>query len=678
MSTKPFFNHISGLRGIAIILVILFHLNSSYFPYGFYGVDVFLVISGYLLFLSASRENYQINLKEFATKKLFRIFPPMIITVLITMIAAVCFLEGDSLVTASRTGRYTLFCYANDFLRRTQADYFAANALENPFLHMWYLSVTIHLYLMFAVGSAVYRYIPKKLALILLWGIGIASFFYCYSYQLHTLLQNLNLPVWEQYTSVSHYLTLPRVWELLAGGAILLLPSTNKKTLATLLTLAGLSTILYFSLSSGLVTSYGVPAVVAGTMLVIRYMPNSILTPLLSNKLLLWVGGVSFSLYLVHMPIIAFFLIMFQKISSWSDYAIITGLTVVLGWLFWFLVEKRKPKAYIILIFWVICMTLCVLGRKLDEIKNKMYPEVMAIQHTPYDDWQLCAEDVLSNNRDPKYLKYSGAIFDMARSTRPRPESNTPMMQIGPASHTPSLLLFGDSHAQSAYFGLNRLCREMNVPGAFLTTTVLPFWDYEFYLTPDIYYIDKDKAEALMSWLKANPCITHVVIAQYWRARLVHQVRYTHWNKKTERMTYELMHKSVRDFVKQIHDMGRHVILLGPTPEPACGNPLRYIRSATRKGQNPIDLAPLTCTHQEIAELNKDIITMLNSIKAEGLCSVLDVLATIPEDKPYVSYKDGKFHLYDDDHLSGDGSTELFKLLRPQLEALLKQPMPTK
>ncbi|MBR5889490.1 MAG: acyltransferase [Akkermansia sp.] len=431
MSNKPFLSHIGGLRGIAILLVILFHLNSSCFPYGFYGVDIFLVISGYLLFLSFSRQNYQLNIREFATKKLLRIFPPMIILVLLTMVAAFYLLEGDNLIETSRTGRYTLFCYANDFLRRTQEDYFAPNALENPFLHMWYLSVTIHLYLMFAIGCIIYRYLPKKTSMLLIWLIGTASFCYGYSYQLRDIFQELNLPVWDQYAAVSHYRTLPRVWELLAGGAILLLPYTASKAKSSLLTLTGLAATLIPAFSSNFLASYGAPAVVLGTMFIVRYMPTSILMPVLSNKILLWVGGFSFSLYLVHMPIIALYLISQHSISGWVDYSIIVMLSLALGWLFWFLVEKRHMNVYAVLTLWGVTMSLCVLGKKLDDIKNSMYPEIQAIQNAPYDDWKFCEPGTLPHALDKKNLLYNDGIFNMADSTIKRPKTDNPLMQMG-------------------------------------------------------------------------------------------------------------------------------------------------------------------------------------------------------------------------------------------------------
>ncbi len=676
MSTKPFYNHIGGLRGLAIILVVLFHLNSGYFPHGFYGVDIFLVISGYLLFLSLSRQDYKLDVKEFATKKLFRIFPPMIIMVLLTLFAAMYFQDCEDMVDTARTGRYTLFCYANDFLRRTQDDYFAAEALENPFLHMWYLSVTIHLYLMFAVGCVVSRFLPKKLTLLILWGIGIASFCYGYSYQLHNMLQALGLPTWSQDIAVSHYRTLPRVWEPLAGGAILLLPLTSSKAKATILTLLGLIAAILPAVSPCALADYGVPAVVLGTMLIIRYMPASSLMPVLGNKLLLWVGGISFSLYLVHMPVIAFFHIWYQSISGWSDYALLIALSVLLGWLFWFLVEKRKVNAYLTLGLWAVGMLFCVLGKELDGFKDYLRPEINSIQVTPYDDWKFCDPSVLTKELDVQNLRYNEGVFDLANSTIRAPRPITPLMQLGPASATPGLLLLGDSHAQSAYFGLNRLCHDMNHPGVFLSITTMPFWDKEHYGNTS-YYFNKAKGEALMKWLEANPCITHVIIAQFWRKRLEEPI-FVHWDKSREPMTNELFYNSFREFVKRIHVMGRHVILMAPGPEIPLNSPTRYIRIATRKGEADIDLAPVSCNRKEVEELNKDILPMLQKLQAEGLCSILDTLSIIPADKPFVSYQDGKFMMYDDDHFSSDGSTMLFRHLRPQLESLLQQPMPAR
>ena len=675
MSTKPFYNHIAGLRGIAILLVFLFHLVSVSFPYGYYGVDIFLVISGYLLFVSFNRQGQHLDLKEFATKKLYRILPPMVILVLCTMIAGIVFQDCEDLVFTSRTGRYTLFGYVNDFLRKNQDDYFAANALDNPFLHMWYLAVTIHLYIMFALGGVVYRYIPKRLSMICLWVIGIASFCYSYSYQFHHIFQMCHLPVWEQMTPVSHYSTLPRVWELLAGGAILLLPVSSSKMKSTILTLAGLCAAVFPAVSSASLASYGAPVVVIGTMLIIRYMPSSCVNSILSNKLLIWIGGISFSLYLVHMPIIAYFRIWYQGIHGWEDYVAITTLSLIVAVIFWFCVEKRRINIFVTLGLWIFGLIVCVLGKETEGFKDYVYPEINAIRITPYDNWKFCSADVLSEQYDASQFIYNNGVDQLAYSTIRMPRHpETALMQMGVESDAPKVLLIGDSHAQASYFGLNNLFQRMNVPGVFLSTSILPFWDRFHWLNPTYHY-EQSKAEALLKWLEAHPCITHVFIGQYWRARLEVD-EFTHWDLTKEPMNEELYFNSLKEFIKKLKALDKHVVLIGPWPETKMEDPCRFIRIEARKGNKNIDMAPLTCTRDELVQLNKRITPMLRQLEHEGLCSVLYGFDYIPADKPYVAYRNGEFLLSDDDHLSGVGSIDLFNYLQPQIESALSKQQP--
>ena len=670
MSTKPFYNHIGGLRGIAIILVILFHLNAGYFPHGFYGVDIFLVISGYLLFLSLARQNHKLDLKEFATKKLFRIFPPMIIMVLAGMLVGMLLQDYEDLLYTSRTGQHTLLCNVNGFLRRTQGDYFAPEALETPFLHMWYMSVTIHIYALFALGCVVYRFIPAKLARILLWVVGIASFGYCYSYHMSNLLQALHLPSWKQIEEISHYSTLPRLWEPLAGGAILLLPLTSSKAKATLLTLLGLAAALLPALYPGAAADYGVPAVVLGTMLIIRYMPESSLMPVLSNRILLWVGSISFSLYLVHMPVISFFRIWYQGISGWGDYAIILTLSLVLGWLFWFLVEKRKVNIFLTAGLFVLTLILCYAGKKTNGFKEYIHTEINSIVTPSLTVSGSCAPGALTNELENRSFMYA----DPTDTSKPIPTAAYLLANVGVQSQHPTLVLIGDSHANAAWFGLDKVCRDMGIAGAYFKPTIIPFWDKEFHLKGS-YFINKTKTEALMTWLGANPSITHVVIGQFWRFRL-EEAEFIHWDKRREPMTAEIFYTALRDFIQRIHAMNKKVILLAPGPELAIPNPTKYIRNCLRRGLPSIDPAPISCTRESVSELNKEVDPILKKLESEGLCSVVSLRDGMPADTPFEGYRDGVFMMSDDDHLSPRGSIEVFERLRPQLEALIR-PEPT-
>lgn len=215
---------ITSLRGLAIILIILFHLNPEHFPYGYFGVEVFLVISGYLLMKSFQKQQMQIRLGEFARKKVLRLFTPVAVIIPLTLLAGMFFLDYTDLATASSTGGYTLIGAANRFLAIIQSDYFAQDSAGNPFLHMWYLAVTVQIYLLFAAGCVLYRYLPKRAAASLFWIAGIGSFLWAYSYPIHNLLQEIGVPVWEQIHAPSHYMTLPRLWEVCAGILLAIYP----------------------------------------------------------------------------------------------------------------------------------------------------------------------------------------------------------------------------------------------------------------------------------------------------------------------------------------------------------------------------------------------------------------------------------------------------------------------
>ncbi len=219
---------ITSLRGLAIILIILFHLNPEHFPYGYFGVEVFLVISGYLLMKSLQKQQMQIRLGEFARKKVLRLFTPVAVIVPLTLLAGMFLLDYTDLATASSTGGYTLIGAANRFLAVIQSDYFAQDSSGNPFLHMWYLAVTVQIYLLFAGGCVLYRYLPKRAAASLFWIAGIGSFLWAYSYPIHNLLQEIGVPVWEQVRPTSHYMTLPRLWEVCAGILLAIYPPPFK------------------------------------------------------------------------------------------------------------------------------------------------------------------------------------------------------------------------------------------------------------------------------------------------------------------------------------------------------------------------------------------------------------------------------------------------------------------
>ncbi len=159
-----FLTHVAGLRGLAILLVVWFHISQNNavmppaltLPFGCFGVDVFFVIMGY--FLIGSFTKGKINALDwrsaisFSVGKFYRLWPPLAVMLIAGTILRLFFLDCDQLSTMARTAKRALEGTANIYLAKSTAGYFAEGSGMNPFLHTWYLSVTVQFFLISYIG----------------------------------------------------------------------------------------------------------------------------------------------------------------------------------------------------------------------------------------------------------------------------------------------------------------------------------------------------------------------------------------------------------------------------------------------------------------------------------------------------------------------------------------------
>lgn len=353
---------------------------------------------------------------------MLRLFTPVAVIIPLTLLAGMFFLDYTDLATASSTGGYTLIGAANRFLAVIQSDYFAQDSSGNPFLHMWYLAVTAQIYLLFAGGCVLYRYLPKRAAASLFWIAGIGSFLWAYSYPIHNLLQEIGVPVWEQVRPTSHYMTLPRLWEVCAGILLAIYPplsSTrceNRKKNA-LLFLLGILCILVPALSRGKDVSLCSAAVVLGTCLVIRYAEPGRLAHCFNNKLLLWIGGISFSLYLVHMPLIAFYHSWFLHAPGWPGMLAIGAASTVLGGLLYLAVEKKRMKMKWFIPLYLFALLLCVAGRQTEGFRNYINQEINSISSPQLHGASEIKSPEAAQGFDKEAIKFNNNIFAFVSKT---------------------------------------------------------------------------------------------------------------------------------------------------------------------------------------------------------------------------------------------------------------------
>lgn len=295
MSYRP---DIQGLRAIAVLLVMLFHFNPSWLPGGFVGVDVFFVISGYLivniLLGKKSRPDYKVGnaLLYFYVGRFKRIVPAyFFMLILVSLVMAVILLPSDLEVYKASLKQAAIFNSNNYF--SGFGDYFAPANHEQPLLHTWSLAVEIQFYLL---APLMVLLLPIKAIKWL-----FASLFIVLTLAAEYRLRYLGI---QQETYYSLYARMP---EFFAGGLVSLYLSGSIRSNA-FLPGAGLLLILFSAAVQPMFGAFpGMAALlpVMGAVLVMSYPAKGFTERVLANKAMTWLGQLSFSLYLWHWPVLA-------------------------------------------------------------------------------------------------------------------------------------------------------------------------------------------------------------------------------------------------------------------------------------------------------------------------------------------------------------------------------------
>ena len=284
---------IDGLRAISVVSVVLYHAGVG--GAGFVGVDVFFVISGYLitsLLLDEFNRTQAIDFMAFYAKRVRRILPALIVVVLATVVASTFLLSlAEMKKTASSAGAAMAFV-ANIFFQSTTGSYFDGRAEEMPLLHLWSLSVEEQFYLAWpAILLMLLRFRPDKLQVLVV-VLGAGSF---------ALAQTLVL-----HDPESAFYQMPaRLWELAAGGFIAATPRRNVPKWVMPVGLALLVIAVVKALDP--FPASGALPVVAGASLVIAAVHGGATNKFLAAKPMVAIGLVSYSLYLWHWPLLALY-----------------------------------------------------------------------------------------------------------------------------------------------------------------------------------------------------------------------------------------------------------------------------------------------------------------------------------------------------------------------------------
>lgn len=341
MMHKPTYRaDIDGLRAFAVVAVILFHAELSLGPIsfrgGFLGVDVFFVISGFLITSLLRREILEtgrVSIAGFYNRRLRRIAPALIAVCLATILAAQFILLPQELERFNMSVLATLGFVANIFFW-SETGYFAPAADQQPMLHMWSLAVEEQYYVIFPLALwAFVRWFGWRVTIVSIVAVTLAS---------------AALHAWGSVAmrSASFYLTPFRVWELLAGALVAMMGAHRERLtplVASSLGVLGAGLVLvplfaFEPLDAPSVFPVTLAAV-AGTCMIILSGPQSAMGKILSWRPFVGLGLISYSLYLVHQPVFAFARVRTPEDPSETLMAGLALLCLPLGYASWRFVE---------------------------------------------------------------------------------------------------------------------------------------------------------------------------------------------------------------------------------------------------------------------------------------------------------------------------------------------------
>lgn len=317
---------IDGLRAISIISVLLFHAKIATVGGGYVGVDIFFVISGYLItrHILSDIETGRFTFHRFYTRRIRRLFPALFFTVLASFVAAIVLLSPEDIRDFARTVVATFAAVSNILFWRDSHDYFVTNTDYLPLLHTWSLSLEEQFYLVCPAALVIVARVGLMRGLATLLAVaGLISLVVC--------------EVWlRRDPSAVFYLAPFRVFEFVIGALCIqaekrMLDSVPARQAIFVLGLAAIAAAIFGY--TKLTPFPGLAALLPclGAAMIIYAGDVPYLGRLLTNRLTVGIGLISYSLYLCHWPIMTFARFMFGETSSMQGKLILIALSFVVA-----------------------------------------------------------------------------------------------------------------------------------------------------------------------------------------------------------------------------------------------------------------------------------------------------------------------------------------------------------
>jgi peptidoglycan/LPS O-acetylase OafA/YrhL len=487
---------IDGLRAFSVLAVIAFHLN-GFVPGGYVGVDVFFVISGFLIgrIVFEEVDAGAFSFVHFYERRIRRILPAVIVALLASYIASIILTGPSETIAFARSSLAALFSVANIYFYATSG-YFGPHALDIPLLHLWSLGIEEQFYVVFPVIAVVLsKYLPRTLVPVLV-VVGLASL----------VSSQLELSV---HPEASFYLLQNRAFELTVGVLLARVSLKPGQRAAQLLAICGVALLVTAICFYGDKTPFPgfaalVPCLGAASIIWSGQAATPVST-LLGIRPLVYLGKISYPLYLAHWPIIVFGKISFPDSPPW-----LFALSVIAGSFFaaaatYHLIERpiRYGEFGILKITFVsgatfLLVTSVIVGLATSGFEGRFDPK--SRNTTRFE------------SPDLKKLYLEGVCF-----LDPDQSPASFVLQTCLPQKRPEAILWGDSHAAHHFNGLNfELERAGYSLGMFTASACPPIVDRPVEGRP----FCKEINDYVLSLINSRkPAI--VILAAFWKPFLV-------------------------------------------------------------------------------------------------------------------------------------------------------------
>ena len=436
MGKIVYYKDIDLLRAIAVIAVVIFHFHEAWLPSGYLGVDLFFVISGFVITLQITKRYKEgsFSIITFFQRRIKRILPLVTAVVLCTLLVSPFIVMRAGLKTVALDANSALLCYSNIWHQLSLEGYWNEQAHNKLFLHFWSLAVEEQFYLCYPIIFLLAVKLKKLNSLITL--ILIASLAYFLWAQL-TAQQNL-----------AFFSTPTRMWQLLTGaliatqhGKFVRLQGYHHLRIPSLILLSA-SFLLPTTAYSGL---YSIPFTLIAGLNIIIFTNIAKQFNHKTFALFQHLGVISFSIYLWHWLLIRS---LFYENNDLSDFAIFLPLLIGLSTASYYLIEKRfrynstTPRNIITGACFPLIISLAILGT------YKHFAKYNGTPTSHFSDllYDISPKNMIVDQQGPPELNV-GVIRPNKPSANIGLHTSSSGLSIHQGTSLTSILLFGDSHA---------------------------------------------------------------------------------------------------------------------------------------------------------------------------------------------------------------------------------------